>query len=267
VAPPATAKNVITVGAIDADNNAMTEFSGWGPTSNGRLKPDIVAPGCRNLGDGTTGIVSMVPTTGVGRSCGTSMAAPAVTGAIALLVEKMAKLGQDKLSVFPSTYKALLIHGAADLGVPGPDFQFGYGRLNLPSTLKLMDEGAFRQLSIEKESEVQTQQVAIASGLGELKVTLVWDDRPLGIFAHEELSNDLDLVLVSPSGELHLPFLLNAVIGKESEQAHVGVDHVNVVEQVIVRQPTAGIWGISVRASKMGSPSNGQTYSLVMSAN
>ncbi|MEA2880330.1 MAG: hypothetical protein QOF14_5526 [Hyphomicrobiales bacterium] len=266
IAPPATAKNVITVGAIDADNNEMTEFSGWGPTSNGRLKPDVVAPGCRNLGGGARGIVSMVPATGVGRNCGTSMAAPVVTGAIGLMIEKMGKLAIDKLSVFPSTYKALLIHGAEDLGRPGPDLQFGYGRVDIVATLKLIDEGAFRQATIEKESDVQVQEVAVAPGLSELKVTLAWDDRPLGIFAGEELSNDLDLALISPAGEPYLPFLLNTIAGKESEPAQIGVDHINVVEQVVVKQPAAGIWRISVRASKMGSPVDGQTYSLVMSA-
>ena len=86
VAPPGTAKNVITVGAIDSDSNEMTEFSGWGPTNNGRVKPDVVAPGCRRIGQNQSGIVSTVPATGIGRSCGTSMAAPAVTGVIALLI-------------------------------------------------------------------------------------------------------------------------------------------------------------------------------------
>jgi len=266
IAPPGTAKNVITVGAIDADNNEMTAFSGWGPTSNGRLKPDVVAPGCRNLAEGGRGIVSMVPATGVGRNCGTSMAAPVVTGAIALMIEKLATLGIDKLDVFPSTYKALLIHGAEDLGPPGPDLQFGYGRINIVPTLKLIDTGAFRQVTIEKESDVQVHEIAVADGVSELKVTLAWDDRPLGVFANEELSNDLDLTVISPAGESHLPFLLNTVAGKESEPAHTGIDRVNVVEQALLKQPSAGIWRISVRATKMGSPINGQTYSLVMSA-
>ncbi len=119
VVPPATAKNVITVGAIDADTNEMTEFSAWGPTKIGRLKPDVVAPGCRKLSDGGAGVMSMVPATGIGRSCGTSIATPAVTGVVALMVEKMGKLGFDKSNVFPSTYKALLIHGAEDSGSPG----------------------------------------------------------------------------------------------------------------------------------------------------
>jgi subtilisin family serine protease len=266
VLPPSTAKNVITVGAIDADTNEMTDFSAWGPTNNGRIKPDVVAPGCRSFGDGGSGIISMIPASGIGRNCGTSMAAPAVTGLMALMIEKMEKLGLQKSAILPSTYKVLLIHAAADLGRPGPDFEFGYGRVQAAPTLELMDDQAFRQLRIDREGEVQAQEIAVEPGLDELKVTLVWDDRPVGIFSDEALSNDLDLVLVSPLGKAHLPFLLNPVAGKETEAAHPGVDHINVVEQVVVKQPSPGVWRITVQASKIGSPTGGQTYSLVMSA-
>jgi hypothetical protein len=266
IIPPGAAKNVITVGAIDADTNEMTDFSAWGPTNNGRLKPDVVAPGCRSVGDGQSGIVSTIPATGIGRFCGTSMATPAVTGAVVLMIENMEKLGFAKLKIFPSTYKALLIHGAADLGRPGPDFEFGYGRVHLGQTLKLMDEQAFRQLKIEREEDIQTQDIAVAAGSQELKVTLVWDDRPVGILSNEALSNDLDLTLSSPSGLSHLPFLLNPIPGKEAEAAQTGVDHINVVEQVVVKNPEPGAWRISVRASKLGNAADGQTYSLVVSA-
>ena len=265
VVAPGTAKNVITVGAIDADTNGMTEFSSWGPTANGRIKPDVVAPGCRALKDGDQGIVSTVPANTIGRSCGTSMAAPAVTGVIALMIEKMVKLGQKKADVLPSTYKALLIHGAEDLGRAGPDFEFGYGRVRLGPTLKLMDDRAFQQAKVEREGQVATLGLTAAQGARQLKVTLVWDDRPTGIFTEEALSNDLDLVVIGPDGRQHLPFLLNAVPGKEKEAAVPGVDRLNVVEQVIVSQPAAGAWRVEVRGTKIGSPTGGQTYSLVTS--
>ena len=265
VLPPSTAKNVITVGAVDADTNAMTDFSSWGPTASGRLKPDIVAPGCRLISDGESGIVSAIPAKGIGRMCGTSMATPVVTGVVSLMIEKMVKLGQTKTSVFPSTYKALLIHGAEDLGRPGPDFEYGYGRVRLPATLNLMDDKAFLQATIKREGEVQSYEIQVAPGASEIKATLVWDDRPTGVFSDETLSNDLDLVLVSPSGQTNLPFVLNAVPGKETELAQPAVDRLNVVEQVLVRQPIVGIWRIEVRASKVGSPTGGQTYSLVSS--
>ena len=56
--PGGTAKNVICVGAIESDTKRMTKFSGWGPTRDGRLKPDLVAPGAHS---GMDGIISTVP--------------------------------------------------------------------------------------------------------------------------------------------------------------------------------------------------------------
>ena len=262
VIPPGTAKNVITVGAIDADNNEMTEFSSWGPTTDGRIKPDVVAPGCRQLIGGEQGIMSAVPATGIGRMCGTSMASPAVTGTVALMIEKMGTLGFEKSNVFPSTYKALLIHGSEDLGRPGPDFMFGFGRIRLMPTLALMDDKAFSQSTINRENEVQTRSIMVRPNQKRLKVTLVWDDKPAGSFSSEALTNDLDLVLVSPNADQHLPFLLNTVRGKETEIAGHGVDHLNVVEQVIVDNPVAGTWKASIRATKIGAPTGGQSYSL-----
>jgi hypothetical protein len=265
VLPPSTAKNVITVGAVDSDTDAMTDFSNWGPTASGRLKPDVVAPGCRQFADGERGILSAVPATGVGRMCGTSMATPAVTGMVALLIEKMGKLGVAKTDVYPSTYKALIIHGAKDLGRPGPDFEYGYGLVKIGPTLKLIDDRAFEQLRLDNEGQTHIKDLVIPQGTQELKVTLTWDDRPTGSFTDEALANDLDLRLVSPTGEAHLPLVLNAAPGRESELARPNVDRLNVVEQVLVVRPAAGTWKVEIRAHKIGSPTGGQTYSVVTS--
>jgi hypothetical protein len=78
VGPPSTAKNVIAVGATNSDDDSMTTFSSWGPMDDGRIKPDVVAPGCEAGGEGY--IHSTLPGNTYGGSgwCGTSMAAPAV---------------------------------------------------------------------------------------------------------------------------------------------------------------------------------------------
>ena len=196
--------------------------------------------------------------------CGTSMATPAVTGVVALMIEKMVKLGKVKSDIYPSTYKALLIHGAEDLGRPGPDFEYGYGRVRVGPTLQLMDDKAFEQVTIEAEGQVVTRTVSVAPNASELKVTLVWDDPPNGTLAEDALTNDLDLVLVSPAGDRRLPFVLDPTPGREAEPAKSGEDHLNVVEQVLVRQPQAGTWSIEVRFSKKGG-AGGQTFSLVTS--
>ncbi|MBN2561219.1 MAG: S8 family serine peptidase, partial [Phycisphaerae bacterium] len=86
-APPACAKNHITVGALNSNDDSMTTFSSWGPVDDGRLKPDISAPGCQSNGDG--GVTSTYDTsdTAYGTLCGTSMASPTVCGLAALLMQ------------------------------------------------------------------------------------------------------------------------------------------------------------------------------------
>ena len=51
-APPATAKNHITVGALNSNDDTMTTFSSWGPTDDGRMKPDVSSAGCQSDADG-----------------------------------------------------------------------------------------------------------------------------------------------------------------------------------------------------------------------
>jgi hypothetical protein len=105
----ACAKNILSVGAVFSFLNevngssdfALRHYSGRGPTDDGRIKPDLVAPGTFELPDGTVGEIG-----------GTSQAAPAVTGTLALLDELNHDAGGDPL--LASTWKALLLNTAVD---------------------------------------------------------------------------------------------------------------------------------------------------------
>jgi hypothetical protein len=269
VTPPGTAKNVITVGAIysdgDSANNPMTDFSGYGPTRDGRIKPEVVAPGCRNAR--LEAIVSAYPATGLGLACGTSQAAPAVSGLIALMMQKLETMGIAKGSVYPSSYKALLIHAAQDLGNPGPDYAYGYGRVRAPETIDLIANRSFSQAEFKQEGDTATQTVAVPAGAKEIKVTLAWDDPPREIISGgggSLLTNDLDLSLRSPSQEQVLPWILSQNAGSEAKPATRGEDHVNVVEQVSVPNPAAGNWQITVKATHLPASRFAQSYSLVV---
>jgi len=242
--PPATAKNAITVGAIHTNNSAMTSFSSYGPTDDGRVKPDLVAGGCQSTYDYS--IWSTWPGNGYGATfyCGTSMAAPAVAGTALLLFEAWrseaaAHPGALSGAPFPSTIKALLLGSADDLGNAGPDFRFGYGRMNAKRAVDFIRTSTIVQDSLA-DGEVRTWTFPVPAGLPSIRVTLAWDD-PAGVpLAARALVNDLDLALLSPGGSTFYPYVLDP--GNPAAAATNGADHRNNVEQVAVLSPQAGIW-------------------------
>ena len=128
---PAAARKVIAVGASN-DEDQLAEFSAHGPTSDGRDKPDLVAPG--------VGIVSLrAQGTAMGQavdarytsSSGTSMASPHVTGAVALLLQAYPQLS-------PEDVKKLLWLSAYNLGQP-KEAQGG-GRLDALGAFKVAQQ-------------------------------------------------------------------------------------------------------------------------------
>jgi subtilisin family serine protease len=263
VGPPGTAKNVIAVGATNSDDDTMTEFSSWGPMDDGRIKPDVVAPGCEAGGEGY--IRSTLPgnTYGSSEFCGTSMAAPAVSGISGLIIEQYrTSYGSDPL---PSTVKALLIQTAVDLNDgtvyynPGPDYASGYGRVDARAAVDTIIAQHVRE---DQVSHGQTDSFTfdVPSGTPSFKVTLVWDDEPGAVNASPALVNNLDLVLVEPNGTTtHLPWVLDPA--NPSNNATTGTDSVNNVEQVQVVNPLTGTWEARVIGTSL--PAGPQQYSLV----
>jgi len=106
ITDPGNADGVITVGAthrFKPHTYGVSFFSSRGPTGDGRLKPDLVAPGER--------IESSLPKEGWGELDGTSMAAPHVSGAAAMLMARY-----DELIGEPRRIKRILCESATDLG-------------------------------------------------------------------------------------------------------------------------------------------------------
>lgn len=252
--PPGTAKNVITVGATNSNNDSMTGFSSWGPVDDGRVKPDVVAPGCESGGY----IKSTWPGDTYGSLCGTSMAAPAVSGISALLIQQYRSIygGADP---WPSTIKALLIHTAVDLGNPGPDYKFGYGRVDAQAAADVLRARDVRQDSVSSGA-TNTYTITVPSGAPSVKVTLVWDDPAGAVNANPALVNNLDLTLVEPDGiTAHFPWVLDPT--NPSNSAITGTDSLNNVEQVYVTSPISGTWTVRVAGTNV--PQGPQQYSLV----
>jgi serine protease AprX len=106
ITDPGNAQGVITVGAThryEPHTYGVSYFSSRGPTGDGRLKPDLVAPGEK--------INSVVPDRGFKAKDGTSQAAPHVSGAAALLMARY-----DELRGQPELIKQILCESASDLG-------------------------------------------------------------------------------------------------------------------------------------------------------
>ena len=256
-APPACAKNHITVGALNSNDDSMTWFSSWGPTDDGRLKPDVSAPGCQSAGD-DTGVTSTVPVDTYGTMCGTSMASPTVCGISALILQDFKAQYVGVPLPRNSTLKVLLAHNAVDLGNTGPDYQYGYGSVRATDTIDFMRNGSFKEDSLD-QAEQRVIVLNIPPGALSLKATLAWDDPPGAVNTIPELVNDLDLEAVSPSGVIHYPWTLDPANGG-IPAIRTLPDHVNNIEQVVVDSPEAGAWIVRVKGYAV--PAGPQVFSL-----
>ena len=131
ISSPAAAAEAITVGAmadVDRGGFRLAGFSGRGPTADGRVKPDIAAPG--------VGISSAQAGTATGYDpmSGTSMATPFVAGVALLMRDADPTLTSAQV-------KQSLMATAIDWGSPGLDSDHGAGRLDAYAALAAVDGG------------------------------------------------------------------------------------------------------------------------------
>lgn len=254
ISPRGVAKNIITVGAI-TDTNEMTDFSSWGPADDGRVKPDL----CANGED----LTSTLPDNNYGRKGGTSMASPSAAGAAALLFEHFKKKKGENPTA--ATMKALMIHGARDLGRPGPDYEFGWGLIDAQASADLITQQAWKITGeLSDTGDYHSFKMPVSDTQTPLKATLVWTDPPGDPAMPNALKNDLDIVLISPKGKTFFPWTLD----KDNPTENAKRDKPNSidnVEQVVVDHPEAGIWTIEVRADSVDVTKREQAFTVVVS--
>jgi hypothetical protein len=253
--PRASAKNPIVVGAMNG-GTLIADFSSFGPTDDGRLKPDLVANGTNVFSLG----VATGPQTDTGTSFnqGTSMATPAVTGIVALLFEEMSNQGLPRPSA--AAIKAILIQTARDVAGTGqaqvgPDYATGWGIADAQAAADLLRrpggpgfaEGTLTATGPDAAWEFP---FVVPAGEPEMHVTLAWMDLPgTPTGAGPELVNDLDLRLIPPGGGSAVgPWTLNPANPVQVATRNGGDDALNPVEQVSVLNPAAGTWLARVTA-------------------
>jgi len=243
-APPACAKNHIAVGSVDADTDGTSSFSSWGPTDDGRIKPDISAPGCQLGGDGGVTSISSFGFTSYGNKCGTSMAAPTVTGIAALILQQYRDTFPDRDDLRNATLKALLANTAVDRGNVGPDYQYGYGSVRADAAIDAVISENIVEAEVASGGTYQGV-IIVAPGETELRVTIAWDDAPGTPNSGNALVNDLDLRIIDPNGNPYLPWTLDPANPTAGAVQSVA-DHLNNIEQVTIANPIPGGYTVEV---------------------
>ena len=261
-APPACAKNHITVGALNSDTDLNASFTSWGPSDDDRMKPDISAPGCQVGGDGGVRSLGSGSDTAYSVKCGTSMASPTVAGICALILEDWRNLYPTDPDPRNSTFKALLAHTAVDIEEAGPDYKTGYGSVRADAAIDQLRTGFLFEADVDQSSSYFAT-VIVGPGDTELKVTMAWDDAPSTPLAAPVLVNDLDLVVLSPTGVRAYPWTLGGLASPGSLAIQSMENHVDNIEQVFVQNPQQGAWLVEVRGTNV--PQGPQPFSLVAS--
>jgi photosystem II stability/assembly factor-like uncharacterized protein len=270
-------KNAICVGAIEqlvapTQPQAIADFSSWGPTDDGRIKPDLVAPGKTVYVKDSNGVLKAVD--------GTSFAAPIVAGLSALLIEFFEKsFNRPPTS---AEIKALLIHSARHQGTPAPDPKFGWGLVDAVGAADVIAgaEDAGRRFFYGEIREGETNPYTYVRPDGRsrrIRVTLVWTDPP----APENkgplndptpaLRNDLDVELEAPDGTVFYPYSLDRrnPLNAATITGPNRVDNVEVIDayrrEVEDADSQWGEWKVRVRANRLGDGTS-QKFALIVSS-
>jgi subtilisin family serine protease len=280
VISPSTGKNVLSVGATwQADINPVcrADFSSLGWSHDGRIKPDVLAPGS-NISSAATDGRSDTSLCTERFSSGTSMAAPTAAG-LAALVRQYFEEGwhargwrDDTLGFGPSAalVKATLIASAIDLREQGcptvgpiPSREQGWGLIRLERALWFA--GDSHRLSVVDRPEAfgaaGTGEHHVLRGLagGPLKVVLAWTDPPSTAVAETNLVNDLDLEVRGPSGSVWM----GNVFANGVSVVGGSADRTNNVEVVWLPDAEAGTWTVSVWAHGIPVPDQGYALAIV----
>jgi hypothetical protein len=237
-----TAKNILTVGSIDNTLYINSYASSRGPTNDGRIKPELMAGGVN--------ITSTIPVNSYDTYSGTSMASPTAAGILALITERYRQLhGGD----YPdgALLKTLATNSAVDLGNPGPDFTYGFGMINGRTTVEALEQNHYFSGSVANNANQSFTIPSVPAGTYQLKVLLYWPDAPAVPMAATTLVNDLDLTVTDPGGTSHLPMILDPSPASVNNNAVEGADHTNNIEQVLINNPSAGNYTLTIKGSSV----------------
>lgn len=271
-AAPENAKNCLAVAASSDSPNQNNFCRGsLGPTTDGRQKPEVFAPGCGSRSALYNTACGVSDTGGGG---GTSYAAPAVAGMATLARQYFMEgffptgIGDPAHAYTPTgaLLKAMIINSAVDMtGMPGYfTGSEGWGRVTMDDVVYLA--GDARRLLLEdvrnadglSTGENSSFYVVVGPASMPLKVSLIWTDEPAALMAAFTPVNNLDLEVTSPSA---LVYRGNVFSGAESTTGGAA-DAVNNAEQVHLAAPEAGLWRVDVLGTAVNVSTQG--FAVVM---
>lgn len=214
-------KNVLTVGAVGqvlnytgAEGVTMSSFSNWGPTDDGRIKPEIVAKGI--------GVRSPISTSDVAFETyqGTSMASPGIAGVSILLQQYYSSLFPTFMRA--ASLKGLMMHSADEAGYyDGPDYEYGWGLVNAEKAASIITAKVNNKSILSELPLINTQSYTTtisATGAAPLMVSISWNDPAANANSSNQvdpttlyLKNDLDL-RITKDGQTYFPWTLDPIL-------------------------------------------------------
>ena len=282
ITPPGTAKNVLTIGTSTTGSfgsqpaGEVYSTSSKGTTLDGRIKPDLVAPGVMICsaraeeaqfveGDSCSSsehIDTDIPLymTLNGSSMSTAVAAGATT-----MARQYLRVNEGIVEPRSDLIRSILINGADDLGSPDiPNAFEGWGQINISNSLFPEDSGIQLEQLYDDSRELKPGHSFVytiqSNDNSRFDITLVWNDPEGSAVANQsspKLLNDLDLKITSPSG---IVYYGNNFVNGNSVTGGVG-DSLNNVERFRVDTPEIGTWSVEVGHAG----GNLQDYAIVMS--
>ncbi|WP_034060440.1 S8 family serine peptidase [Lacinutrix jangbogonensis] len=245
-------KNVIAT-ANTFFNGELATSSSHGPAADGRIKPDITAHGANQQSTNENNTYQSFG--------GTSGASPGIAGVSAQLYEAYAGLNGG---TFPESalIKATLLNTANDYGNVGPDFSFGWGLVNGLRAAMLIEEGRYLNSTVTQGTN-NNHSITVPLNTSQVRFMVYWSDEAAAPGASPALVNDLDLVVTDPGSTVHQPWILDSTPNAANldTPATTGADHLNNMEQVLINNPTSGIYNINI--SGFNVPIGPQKYYVV----
>ncbi len=251
----ANAKNIITVGALNFNVSGHAPFSSTGPVKDGRIKPELCVRGDGIYSSGANSDQDYLWMNG------TSMATPAATG-MGLLVDEAYKRVSGGYDIRHDILKAALINSAIDKGRAGPDYDTGFGMIDLTGAIKEVESIPTNKPLLYSGHLANAQTKVYRFKLTKpmrFKATLAWVDPAGSPQSAISLVNDLDMVLIDEKGKRYYPYTLNPLAPTELAKQD-RENHIDNVEQIVANSLPKGNYRLIVKGSVV--TTNQQDFAL-----